>query len=106
MTTMPGKDAIEPERVELTRQQQEVVQFRPEGDLLVKGIPGSGKTLTIVARAAKLASMPLLEPEAGVPLVRVFSFNKMLSEWIRFLSNQLGEAAPEVTTFDSWAFRS
>jgi superfamily I DNA/RNA helicase len=90
----------------LTRQQQEVVQFRPEGDLLVKGIPGSGKTLTIVARAAKLASMPLLAPEAGVPLVRVFSFNRMLMEWIRFLSGQLEEAAPEVTTFDSWAYRT
>jgi superfamily I DNA/RNA helicase len=99
-TASPQQDEIT-----LTRQQQEVVQFRPDGDLLVKGIPGSGKTLTIVARAAKLASMPLLAPEVGVPLVRVFSFNKLLSEWIRFLSSQLGEAAPEVTTFDSWAYR-
>ena len=93
-------------RLTLTGQQAEVVGYRPEGDLLVKGLPGSGKTLTIVARAARLASMPLLNPEAGVPLVRVFSFNQMLMEWIRFLANQLDETPPEVTTFDSWAYRS
>lgn len=80
-----------------------MAEFPPSGDLLVKGIPGSGKTLTIVARAVRLAGMPLLAPEPGVPLVRVFTFNRLLTEWIRFLASKLGAHVPEVTTFHSWA---
>ena len=87
----------------LTQDQNAVVNHRPDGDLLVKGIPGSGKTLTLVARAARLAAMPILDPVPGVLLVRIFSFNRMLAEWISFLASQLNEDPPEVTTFHSWA---
>jgi superfamily I DNA/RNA helicase len=100
---MSVKPAHPTEDFRLTAQQSDVVNYRPEGDLLVKGIPGSGKTLAIVARAAKLADMPILNAEPDVPLVRIFSFNRMLIEWIAFLASQLNEAPPEVTTFHSWA---
>lgn len=90
--------------LELTAQQRDVVNYRPEGDLLVKGIPGSGKTLTIVQRAALLArTKSLWGAEAGIPQVRVFTYNRMLLEWIAFLARQLGEDAPDMTTFHSWA---
>ncbi|HEX2766796.1 MAG TPA: 3'-5' exonuclease [Candidatus Limnocylindria bacterium] len=89
---------------ELTPRQKEVVNYRPEGDLLVKGIPGSGKTLTIVQRAALLSRMDgLWTSDPEVARVRVFTYNKMLLEWISFLSGRLGEEAPEMTTFHSWA---
>ena len=90
--------------IKLTPQQREVVNYRPEGDLLVKGIPGSGKTLTIVKRAAVLSQLKELwgsDPE--IPRVRVFTFNRVLKEWIGFLAQELGEDAPEMTTFHSWA---
>jgi superfamily I DNA/RNA helicase len=89
---------------ELTPQQREVVNYRPDGDLLVKGIPGSGKTLTIVQRAAVLSQLKELwgsDPE--IPQVRVFTYNRMLLEWISFLASKLGEDAPEMTTFHTWA---
>lgn len=90
--------------LELTPKQREVVNYRPEGDLLVKGIPGSGKTLTIVQRAALLSRMDgLWNSDPEVARVRVFTYNKMLLEWINFLSGRLGEEAPEMTTFHSWA---
>lgn len=90
--------------LELTPRQKEVVNYRPEGDLLVKGIPGSGKTLTIVQRAALLSQMhDLWSSDPEVARVRVFTYNKMLLEWISFLAGRLGEAAPEMTTFHSWA---
>jgi superfamily I DNA/RNA helicase len=90
--------------LELTARQKEVVNYRPEGDLLVKGIPGSGKTLTIVQRAALLSRMDgLWASDAEVARVRVFTYNRMLLEWIGFLSGRLGEEAPEMTTFHSWA---
>lgn len=90
--------------VELTAQQREVVNYRPEGDLLVKGIPGSGKTLTIVQRAALLSRMKgLWNEDPEIARVRVFTYNRMLLEWIGFLATRLGEDAPEMTTFHSWA---
>ena len=47
--------------------------------------------------------MPLLAPEPGVPLVRVFTFNRLLTEWIKFLASKLRAEVPEVSTFHSWA---
>jgi superfamily I DNA/RNA helicase len=92
------------EELELTPQQREVVNYRAEGDLLVKGIPGSGKTLAIVQRAAVLARLKeLWGPDPEIPRVRVFTYNHMLLEWIRYLAGKLGEDAPEMTTFHSWA---
>ena len=89
---------------QLNAQQRDVVNFRPEGDLLVKGIPGSGKTLTIVQRAAVLSRLEALwGNDPDIPQVRVFTYNRMLLEWIAFLSNRLGEDAPLMTTFHSWA---
>src|SRR4051812_14000677 len=92
--------------MELTESQRELVAFPAQGDLLVKGIPGSGKTLTIVARAARLAGVPVLGRREAIPLVRVFTFNRLLMEWIKFLAKQLGEESPEVTTFHSWAAKA
>ena len=45
--------------------------------------------------------MPLLNRSPACPSSVYSSFNRMLMEWIRFLANQLDEAPPEVTTFDS-----
>jgi superfamily I DNA/RNA helicase len=88
----------------LTPQQREVVHYRPEGDLLVKGIPGSGKTLTIVQRAAVLSRVKeLWGSDPDIPQVRVFTYNRMLLEWINFLASKLGEDAPVMTTFHAWA---
>jgi superfamily I DNA/RNA helicase len=41
------------------------------------------------------------DPE--IPQVRVFTYNRLLMEWIRFLAAKLGEDAPMVTTFNTWA---
>lgn len=90
--------------MELTSQQREVVNFRPDGDLLVKGIPGSGKSLTIVKRAALLSQLKdIWGADPDVPRVRVFTYNRVLKEWIGFLARELGEDAPLMTTFHSWA---
>jgi superfamily I DNA/RNA helicase len=90
--------------LELTPQQREVVNYQATGDLLVKGIPGSGKTLAIVQRAAVLARLrDVWDMDGDVARVRVFTYNKMLLEWIGFLAGQLGEDVPELTTFHKWA---
>ena len=87
----------------LTPEQERVVKASASGDLLVKGFPGSGKTLVIVHRAAKLFSLPARMGEEQITPVRIFSFNRMLTEWMKFLARHLGDTPPEIVTFHAWA---
>lgn len=89
--------------MQLSHDQRACVEFRPDTPLLVKGIPGSGKSTVIVARANRLMREPRTAPSGAVPMVRIFTFNRMLAEYVRSLAAQLNGSPPLVDNFHAWA---
>ncbi len=84
----------------LTKQQQEAVMYRGR-DLLIRGIPGSGKTTVLLRRARRLAE----EEGAAAGQIVVFTFNRSLAKFSRELVAKLDNPGIEVASFDSWAIR-
>lgn len=85
------------EKIILTEKQQNCVTFKPEGSLLVRGIPGSGKSTIILAR-----SQYLLTNNPKESLV-ILTFNKTLSNYVRQLALTIGDKPIESYTFHNWA---
>lgn len=79
----------------LTQRQQECVDYRGT-DLLIRGVPGSGKTVVLLRRARKLA-----EEADQDGSVRVYTFNKTLAKYARELV--IGAPGVEVIHFHGWA---
>lgn len=84
--------------VKITTQQQECINYPSNGDLLVRGIPGSGKTTVLVERARTLK----LRGETNILLL---SFNAMLSQFIVELSRKTPGEPVEALTFHAWSQR-
>lgn len=81
--------------IKLTKKQQKCVTFKPEGSLLVRGIPGSGKSTIILARAQYLLEK---FPEETVVVI---TFNRSLCNYVRQLSLKTGN--PVIAyTFHFW----
>lgn len=84
------------ETINLTRTQKKCVTFKPKGDLLVKGIPGSGKSTIIMARAH------YLKEKFPNDRILILTFNRALANYERQLSLKLHNAPLEASTFHNW----
>lgn len=82
--------------VELTTSQQKCVTFKPEGDLLIQGIPGSGKSTILLARAHYLSKT---KPNDSVLLL---TFSRALTNYVKQLFMKTYSESLEVKTFHSW----
>ena len=85
---------------ELTKEQNECVNYNA-GDLLVKGVPGSGKSYVILKRALKLYK------EGGDNVtIKIFTFANTLVKYTdEILHAKLGESGIEVSTVDSYFYQ-
>ncbi|KAA0550406.1 ATP-dependent helicase [Bacillus sp. BGMRC 2118] len=84
-------------QVRLTDKQQKCVNFKPEGSLLIRGIPGSGKSTIILARAQYL--MENFPSES----VLILTYNRTLCNYVKQLSSKIGETPVDALTFHFWA---
>lgn len=87
----------------LTKEQRDIVNFR-SGHAIIKAVPGSGKTTTLVMRVLKL-----LERGVDHNKILVLMFNKAAQESFSENLIKAGRAKniyslPDVRTFDSFAY--
>ena len=83
--------------IELTKEQNECVNYRA-GDLLVKGVPGSGKSYIILKRALKI-----YKDNKGQASIKIFTYTNALVRYTdELLQAKLGESAISVSTVDSY----
>ena len=61
--------------IELTKEQNECVNYKA-GDLLIKGVAGSGKSYVILRRALKL-----YKDNQGKASIGIFTFTKVLVKY-------------------------
>jgi superfamily I DNA/RNA helicase len=83
--------------ITLTKKQEQCVTFKPEGSLLVRGIPGCGKSTIIMARAQYLKQT---FPNDSIVIL---TYNRTLKDYVRQLSMKLGNHPVEASTFHVWA---
>ncbi len=86
---------LEQQKINLTKGQEKCVSFVPEGDLLIRGIPGSGKSTVLLERARFLQMK-----NSGTVLF--LAYNKSLTTYIRQLSLKSGDQPVEASTFHQW----
>lgn len=89
--------------VKLTPQQKECVQYLSDQTLLVRGIPGSGKTTVLLERATFLESVG--ERASSDVKILVLTYNATLATYIRQLTLESGDNQVEATTFHSWGLK-
>uniref|UniRef100_Q027X2 DNA 3'-5' helicase n=1 Tax=Solibacter usitatus (strain Ellin6076) TaxID=234267 RepID=Q027X2_SOLUE len=90
MTTTAQRD------VTLTPQQSECVNYSSRS-LLIRGVPGSGKTVVLLRRARKFAESD------NCCTVRILTYNRTLARFAGELVAQLNRPQIQVMTFHSWA---
>jgi superfamily I DNA and RNA helicase len=81
---------------ELDDAQQRIVDLPPEGNYLIRGKPGSGKTNLAVLRAAYLI-------RSGNSNVIVLSWGRLLNEFVIWGARGHGIGSAHIKTFVSWA---
>ncbi|TFD99562.1 ATP-dependent helicase [Jeotgalibacillus sp. R-1-5s-1] len=82
--------------IKLTEKQSSCVRFKPEGSLLVRGIPGSGKSTIILARAEYLLEK---HPDESVVIL---TYNRTLCNYVKQLSKKNGQNMLDAITFHYW----
>lgn len=83
--------------IELTKEQNECVNYKTT-DLLIKGVPGSGKSYVILRRALKL-----YHESNGTASIKIFTFTNALVKYTdQLLQDKLGKSEIIVTTVDSY----
>lgn len=86
--------------IKLTEEQEKCVQFTPKGELLIRGIPGAGKTTILLERANYLNT---IESNEGDRNVLFLTFNRALSTYLRQLAKKATTQTPvEALTFHTW----
>jgi superfamily I DNA/RNA helicase len=85
--------------VKFTDIQKEIVDFEGE-ELLIKGIPGSGKTLVLLEKARTVAEK---HPDKKIA---VFAYNKVLSNSSKMMLKQFNLNNLTVQTFHGWAYQN
>jgi len=96
---------------DLTQEQKTVVNFRNEGDLLVRGMPGCGKTTVIVRRAIKFISDYEKLYGEGNERILIVAYNKSLVCFVDKLLQHDREVSEslkkriDVRTFHSLAWK-
>lgn len=91
----------------LTAAQRQILAAPPEGEIVVGGLPGSGKTLAAVHRALQLAAASA--PGRTSPAVLLLCFNQALAARVRGLLLQAEGAAGRriaVRTVHQWCYRA
>lgn len=86
------------EDLQLTKAQQECIDYKG-ADLLVRGEPGSGKTVVLLKRARKFAEAP----EAGRESIRLITYNRTLAAFAKELVKEIDLPQIKVSTFHSLA---
>jgi superfamily I DNA/RNA helicase len=95
-------------RETLTAAQQHILAAPPEGEIVVGGLPGSGKTLAAVHRALQLAAASP-RGQASSPAVLFLCFNQALAARVRSLLRQAHGSAGQriaVRTIHQWCHRA
>ncbi len=88
------------ENAKLTEEQKKCVNFS-SGDLLIKGVAGSGKSYVILKRAIKLYNKKLKEEK-----VVIFTYTNSLVKYTNdLISSKVGEGEIEVLTIDSYCMK-
>lgn len=83
--------------IELTKEQNECVNYKA-GDLLVKGVPGSGKSYVILKRALKI-----YQESNGRASIKIFTYTNALVKYTdELLQAKIGEKGIDVSTVDSY----
>lgn len=86
--------------INLTEEQKKCVQFTPKGELLIRGIPGAGKTTILLARALYLNET---ETAGKGQNVLFLTYNRALSTYIKQLAKKTTTHTPvEALTFHTW----
>jgi DNA helicase II / ATP-dependent DNA helicase PcrA len=82
--------------MQFTKEQEAIITHPVDAHALVRAVPGSGKTTTLVARVASLC-------ERGVDpkRIRVVMFNRSIEKFFRVRLEALGVRGVRVNTFDS-----
>lgn len=81
----------------LTDKQEQCVKFKSDGSLLVRGIPGSGKSTILLARSQYLRKK---HPDESLVIL---TFSRPLTNYVKQLSLKIGEEEIEAKTFHEWA---
>lgn len=85
-------------QVKLSTQQYECIKYPPRNDLLIRGIPGSGKTTVLLERARWLK-------EQGEKDILLLTYSSMLAQFVRELSLKTPGEPVEARTFHSWGLQ-
>jgi superfamily I DNA/RNA helicase len=84
------------ESLKINKNIKSCIEFQPKGSLLIKGIPGSGKTTILLERARYLKEVKKEEK------VLLLAYNRSLSSYLKQLTNKHSINNVEVDTFHSW----
>ncbi|WP_242688489.1 UvrD-helicase domain-containing protein [Bacillus sp. Cs-700] len=82
--------------IKLTNKQERCVIFKPEGDLLIQGIPGSGKSTILMARAQHIKET--LPHDSLV----ILTFSRALTNYVRQIAAKTTTTPPDAKTFHQW----
>ncbi len=86
--------------IKLTDEQENCVKFRSDGELLIRGIPGSGKTTVVMERALFLQKNG--EQLTKGPKVLLLTYNRALATYIRQMARASQDEPVEAMTFHQW----
>lgn len=86
--------------IKLTSEQENCVKFRPDGEILIRGIPGSGKTTVILERAHFLQKNG--DKVTSGPKLLLLTYNRALATYIRQMAKATPEEPLEALTFHQW----
>lgn len=85
--------------IKLTEEQKKCVQFTPKGELLIRGIPGAGKTTILIERSLFLSES---ESDNGKGIL-FLTYNRALATYIKQLAKKTNVKTPiEALTFHTW----
>lgn len=85
--------------IKLTEEQNACVTFKNEGELLIRGIPGAGKSTVVLERAIFLQKQANTLQSGKVILL---TYNKALSTYLQQIARATNDEAIEALTFHTW----
>ncbi len=89
--------------VKLTKPQQECVTYPQDQPLLIRGIPGSGKTTVLLERAEYLLRHG--EHVSDGPKVLFLTYSNLLTRYIQQLALENGSSSIQAQTFHGWGLQ-
>lgn len=85
------------QKIDLTDKQKKCVTFKQEGDLLIQGIPGSGKSTILLARAQHIRETSPQDSHI------ILTFSRALTNYVHQISKKTTKTSFEAKTFHQWA---